>query len=79
MDLPATIQLDREFLPIRAALLDVAAALDRINRGDGATAVSDDVRIRAILEAARILADTLPDRAKRIQFLFSDAYAPDWR
>ena len=79
MPLRAREHLDREFLSIRAALLDIAAALDRIERGDGAATIFADPRHTSLLQAASILTDRRPDRAKRIQMLLSDAYSPTWR
>jgi hypothetical protein len=54
----------------RAKLIDIAAYLDRIDRGNG-SAVSD-VRDIAFREAIRILGSKEPHRAKRILELFSD-------
>jgi hypothetical protein len=69
--------LDREVLEIRARLLHVAASLDRLGRAEGA--VNDDPRLANIHKALAILADGRPDRAERIQLLFSRAYEPDWK
>ena len=79
MPLRAREHLDREFLSIRAALLDIAAALDRIERADESATVANDARHASLLQAAGILTDRQPDRAKRIQTLLSDAYSPAWR
>jgi hypothetical protein len=69
--------LDREFLEIRARLLQVAAALDRLGRAEGT--VASDARLAKIHEALAILADGEADRAERIQLIFSRAYEPDWQ
>lgn len=68
--------LDREFLNIRCRLLDLAAALDRVERADGSGESSQRQRIR---EALALLAGDGVDRAERVQMLFSLPYDPDWR
>jgi hypothetical protein len=69
--------LDREFLEVRARLLQIAAVLDRLDRaGDS---VEADPRIEKIRRALAILESTSGQRAERIQLLFSRAYEPDWR
>lgn len=68
--------LDREFLNIRCRLLDLAAALDRVERADGSGESSQRQLIR---EALAFLADDGVDRAERVQMLFSLPYDPDWR
>ena len=73
----AAAVLNREFLEIRAKILEVAASLDRLDRGAGSTA--DDPRLKQLLEAIDILQENKPDRAEQIQLLFSRAYEDDWR
>ena len=74
----ATVQiLDREFLTIRGKLLEVAAALDRIERGQGSAA--GDSRLAKIRETLAILADTGTTRAEKLQLIFSLPYEPAWR
>lgn len=70
--------LDREFLDIRAKILEVAAALDRIDRADGD--VSSDSRMQLIENAIGIIASKHPDpiRAEKIQLLFSLEYDDSW-
>lgn len=70
--------LDREFLEIRAKILEVAAALDRIDRADGD--VEDDSRMSLIREAINIIASKSDDpiRAERMQLLFSREYDANW-
>ncbi len=75
--LPAPELLDREFLEIRARLLHVASSFDRIDRAEGA--VEADPRLAKIHEALAILSDGKPDRAERIQLVFSRPYEADWR
>ena len=84
--LTAAELLDREFPEIRCRLIDIAAALDRIDRAAGAGAVQvgtarpgRDPRWSQLREASAILIDTRPDRAQRMQMVFSDAFDPTWR
>lgn len=77
--LTANDVLDREFLNARHEILDVAAALDRIGRADGADAITKDARMAQLREAIALLIDGRPDRAERVQMVFSDDYDPDWR
>lgn len=70
--------LDRHFLDIRCGLLDLAAALDRIERSDAFAAVSGDARLDLIRQAIEILNSDGNDRAERIQLLFSDEYVAGW-
>jgi hypothetical protein len=69
--------LDREFLQIRAGLIDVAAALDRIDRAVGSA--GDDPHLEKIRQAAQVLAGEAPHRAERVQSLFSLPYQDGWR
>ena len=75
--MPAQQVLDREFLEIRAKLLELAASFDRLDRGAGS--VADDRRTALFQEALSILAAPAGDRAERIQLLFSRSYESDWR
>lgn len=77
MPLSAPDLLNREFLEIRARLLEVAAALDRLERADGD--VSDDPRLTRIRQAIARLDSNQSDRAEHLQLLFSLAYEPGWR
>ena len=78
-NLTAVDMLDREFLGIRCRLIDVASALERIDRAAGADALRSDPRMAKLHDAARVLTDGQPDRAQRVQMVFSDAYDPTWR
>ena len=69
--------LDREFLETRCKLLEVAAALDRLDRADGS--VSADPRRQKIQRALGVLSGTGENRAEQLQLLFSLNYEPDWR
>jgi hypothetical protein len=74
--LAASKALDQFFLEARCRLLDVAAILDRIDRGSGA--VSADPRVDRIREALALLQGTEGSRAERIQQIFSLDYDPKW-
>jgi hypothetical protein len=68
---------DQELLPIRAKLLEVAAALDRIDRANGATV--GDQRRTQVQAAIQILLRPEDDRAEQIQLIFSRPYEDDWQ
>lgn len=69
--LPASGQLavvDHGFIPVRAKLIEVAAFLDRVERYE----VADDFRCAALRDAAKLLVDGRPERARRILEKLSD-------
>ncbi len=68
---------DQEFLPIRAKLLEVAAALDRLDRAEGSLA--SDPRRTQVQAAIQVLLRPEDDRAEQIQLIFSRPYEDDWR
>ena len=79
---PANQILEETFLETRAKLLEVAATLDRIDRSaDEEAPLSDEARPRRdrVDDAIRILLSEGPDRAERLQKLFSREYESDWR
>lgn len=71
-NLPAAPQsravVEAGFIPVRAKLIEVAAFLDRVERH----AVADDFRCAALREAAALLVDGRPERARRILEKLSD-------
>jgi hypothetical protein len=69
--------LEREFLTTRSRLIDLAAALDRLDQANGS--VADDPRMAQIRRSLEILADDTTDRAEQLQQLFSLPYREDWR
>lgn len=77
--LSAPDMLEREFLQVRCRLIEIAAALDRIDRSEPADAVQADPRMAKLLEGVTTLHDGQPDRAKRVQMVFSDGYNESWR
>lgn len=71
--------LDRHYLEIRCSVLDLAAALDRLERSDGFSQAASDPRLSLIQEGLRILSSPGADRAERFQMLLSDSYVPNWK
>jgi hypothetical protein len=61
--------LDREFLGIRCRLIELAAALDRIDRAKGA--VAGDPRWLQIRRSLDMLATSATGRAEGVEMLFS--------
>lgn len=74
----ATEVLDRDFLEIRAKLLEVAASLDRFTRAPGRR-VDPDPRLAQIHQAIDALRRPDPDRAETIQLIFSLPYNEAWQ
>lgn len=60
--------VDHGYIPVRAKLIEVAAFLDRVERH----AVADDFRCAALRDAAALLVDGRPERARRILEALSD-------
>lgn len=75
--MPATLVLDQYFLEARSKLLDLAAIMDRVQRGDGGTDLKDP-RLERIAAALRVIGDPTADRAARVQELFSLPYDSEW-
>lgn len=69
--------LDREYLGVRARLLEIAAVLDRIDRAAGS--VDEDPRLGEIHDAIRVLLRHESDRAEEIQLNFSLAFDDEWQ
>jgi hypothetical protein len=68
---------DQEFLAVRAKLLEVAAALDRVDRSEGS--LDNDLRRTQIQAAIQVLLRPDDDRAEQVQLIFSRPYDHDWR
>lgn len=68
--------LDREYLEARCSLLEIAAALDRIDRASDEAESSDfnDSRLDLLNQAIALLTEEshLPNRSERMLLLFSD-------
>ena len=75
--LTASEVLDREFLVVRAKILELAASFDRLERASGS--VDGDPRMSLVAEALQVLQDMAPDRAEQVQLIFSRQYEDDWR
>lgn len=69
--------LDREFLELRAKILELAASFDRLQRAHGE--VENDQRLARLHEALEILKSPQDDRAEQVQLLFSRTYEDDWQ
>ena len=69
---------DQTFLMIRARLLEIAAALDRVDRAEAAESVRADPRFAQIHQGLEILLSDGFHRAAQIQEVFSDQYDPNW-
>ena len=74
-DRTAAQVIDREYLELRAKVLEIAASFDRIERAEG----QRDDRMAKIEMGIQILMDAGDDKAKRVQELFSQEYAAGWR
>lgn len=68
--------LEREFLPTRAKILEIAAALDRILRAGDCI---DDPRLSRLQDAIQYLLEAGDNRAEQVQLLFSRPYDENWR
>ncbi len=69
--------LDREWPAVRARLLELAAALDRIDQAEGSVAA--DPRIDLLARSFHLLAHEQGNRAEQLQMVFSLPYDPQWR
>jgi hypothetical protein len=69
--------LEREFLELRAELLQAAARLDRLDRASGSA--TSDPRVLSIKKAIAILASEEQGRAEKIQLVFSRTYDAKWK
>ncbi len=81
MAMTAKQVLDREYLEMRAKILELAASLDRLDRAcvDGGGSVDGDSRMEKLARGLEILRSDQVDRAERVQLLFSLAYSETWR
>ncbi len=77
VSLSAVEVLNREFLEVRCKILEVAAALDRLQRAGGS--VSDDPRLQRIHQALALLSDNSDNRAEQVQLVFSRSYDDNWQ
>lgn len=79
MSIPLTAEevLNREFLEIRAKILELAAAFDRLERAAGS--VQGDARLERLHEALQSLHEHEQGRAEQVQLIFSRTYDSDWQ
>jgi len=90
--LTAEAALDRHFLETRCKLIEIAANLDRIDRGAVANGaqphsavfreadrLNSDPRLTQIRKALQTLLEPGPGRAERCQMVFSLPYEPNWK
>ncbi len=71
------LHLEYEFLPIRAKILEIASALDRIQRV--AEEEAADPRWAQLQAGIRLLLEEEGERAEQVQLLFSRGYDEQWR
>ena len=71
--------LNRYFLEMRCKVLEVAASLDRIDRAGGSAGDDTDPRLVQLRRAIRVLLENDPERAERVQMIFSREYDPEWQ
>lgn len=69
--------LEREYLPVRAKLLEIAAALDRIQRVEDSFPAEPEWH--QLRQGIQLLLGEEADRAENIQLLFSRDYDAQWR
>jgi hypothetical protein len=73
----AKATLDATFLEMRWRALSLAADLDRIERAEGGKQLlSSDPRLAKLRDALRMLTQNEPDRAAKLQMIFSDTTPP---
>ncbi len=71
--------LNRDFLETRSRVLDLAAALDRLDRAPRAGTESPDSRLAQLRQAIEALLEPEHGRAETVQRIFSLEYDSDWR
>ena len=69
--------LDQYFLEMRWRCLSLAADLDRVERAAGGKdVVLTDPRLNKLRDAVKVLLSNEPERAARVQMIFSDMTPP---
>ncbi len=66
-----------EFPAMRAKIIEIGAALDRIDRAEGS--VADDPVFQQAIEAIGVLTQSEPQRAEKLQLKFSLPYDENWQ
>jgi hypothetical protein len=70
--------LEAYFLEARCRLLDLAAILDRVDRGSEAQGAANDPRLQKIQAGIEALLKNPMGRAEAVQQVFSLPYDPSW-
>ena len=68
---------EREFLPLRANILKIAAALDRIERSGPID--NNDPRGSQLRAGLKVLLNSNAERAEEVQLIFSRKYHENWK
>mgnify|MGYP003580615385 CR=1 FL=1 len=69
--------LDQQMLEMRWRCLSLAADLDRIERaGGGKDVIAKDERLTRLRDAIKVLLQKEPERAAKVQMIFSDMTPP---
>ncbi len=76
--LTAKSALEAHFFEARCKILDLAAILDRIGRGEGGDETGADPRVAKLRQALSVLLGEEQGRAERVQQVFSLEYDPGW-
>jgi hypothetical protein len=72
--------LNRDFLESRSKILELAAALDRLDRAPNRQGDHHpDRRVAQLRQALEALLEPGPGRSETVQRLFSLDYDPEWR
>ncbi len=75
----AATVLDRDYLDTRSRILDIAAALDRLDRAPRRPDDPADRRLSLLAQSLAALLEPGPGRAETIQRIFSLEYDPGWQ
>ena len=67
------------FLEARSKILDLAAILDRVRRGDEAAQAAADPRLERVAQALQILSADGAGKAEAVQHVFSLEYDSGWK
>jgi hypothetical protein len=70
--------LEQDFLTVRCLILDLASALDRIERGENSSQLKSHEQLKLIRGGLDILQENGPGRAEKVQLHFSDKYQEGW-
>ncbi len=71
--------VEQEFLQIRAKILEIAAFYDRLENDDAPLSEANQQRLKLLREGCQLLLESAPNKASRVQLLFSRQYDESWR